>query len=157
MEIYKTKREDNIGISPMKSKGHLVTDSVERTKLLVDQFQSVFTKNDKKPLPNVSRRDKENIPTLNIGEKGVRKLLQNIKINKAVGPDELPNRVLQGCSNEAAPAITAIFNIIIFQLSIDFGELPKDWRKANIAPVFKKADRHLPENYRRVSLTCVLS
>ena len=74
----------------------------------MDQFQSVFTKKDDQPLPEVSRRDKEVIPTLNIGEDGVRKLLQNIKINKAAGPDELPNRVLQECSTKAAPAITAV-------------------------------------------------
>ena len=33
----------------------------------------------------------------------------------------------------------------------------QDWRNANIAPVFKKGDKHLPENYRPVSLTCVAS
>ena len=131
LQIINTENTGN------QNKGHLVTDSVGRAELLVDQFQSVFTKEDNQPLPNVSRRVKEDIPTLNIGEEGVRKLLQNIKINKAAGPDELPNRV--------------------FQRSIDSGELPKDWREANIAPVFKKGDRHLPENYRPVSLTCVLS
>ena len=76
----------------MKSNGHLVTDSVGRAELLVDKFQLVFTKEDNQPLPNVSRRVKEDIPTLNIGEEGVRKLLQNIKINKAAGPDEFPNQ-----------------------------------------------------------------
>ena len=53
---------------------------------------------------------------------------------------------------QLAPSIT-----IIFQKSVDSGRLPKDWLNANIAPVFKKGDRHLPENYRPVSLTSVLS
>ena len=44
-----------------------------------------------------------------------------------------------------------------FQCSLDTGLLPKDWLNANIAPVFKKGDRHAPENYRPVSLTSVLS
>ena len=35
------------------------------------------------------------------------------------------------------------------------GELPKDWRDANISSIFKKGDKHLPENYRPVSLTSV--
>jgi len=35
--------------------------------------------------------------------------------------------------------------------------LPKDWRDANIAPVYKKGDRHAAENYRPVSLTSVTS
>ena len=48
------------------------------------------------------------------------------------------------------PAITAIF-----QKSIDSSD--SDWKNANISPVFKKGDRHLPENYRPVSLKSVLS
>ena len=43
----------------------------------------------------------------------------------------------------------------IFQASIDTGKLPNDWLNANIAPVYKKGNVHLPENYRPVSLTCV--
>jgi hypothetical protein len=31
----------------------------------------------------------------------------------------------------------------------------KDWRDANISSIFKKGDKHLPENYRPVSLTPV--
>jgi hypothetical protein len=35
----------------------------------------------------------------------------------------------------------------IFQVSIDTGDLPKDWRDANISSILKKGDKHLPENY----------
>jgi hypothetical protein len=45
--------------------------------------------------------------------------------------------------------------IKIFQVSIDTGDLPKDWRDVNISSIFKKGDKHLPENYRPVSLTSV--
>ena len=128
----KSKREDNIGIAPMKSKGHLVTDSVGRAELLVDQFQTFFTKEDNQSLPNILWRVKEDILTLNIGEEGVRKLLQNIKINNVAGPDEFPNRVLQECSNEAAPAITAIF-----QQSIDSGESQKTGEKLTLHQYLK--------------------
>ena len=43
----------------------------------------------------------------------------------------------------------------IFQSSNDTGKFPSDWLNANIAPVYKKGDVHLPENYRPVSLSCV--
>ena len=39
--------------------------------------------------------------------------------------------------------------------TIDTGDLPKDWRDANISNIFKKGDKHFPENYRLVSLTSV--
>ena len=33
------------------------------------------------------------------------------------------------------------------------GEVPEDWRKANVTPVFKKGKKEDPGNYRQVSLT----
>ena len=148
----KSKKEDNIGIAPLKDKGNLVRDCKGRAEILVDQFLSVFTKEDSRDLPEVSSRVADDIPHLTIGEDGVVKLLCNIKISKAPGPDGHPNRILQECAAEIAPAITAIF-----QKSVDSGELPEDWRDANDTPIFKKGDRHSAESYRRVSLTCVLS
>ena len=118
----------------------------------MDLFQSVFTKATDPEPPSVSSRVEEDIPTLLIGEEGVFKLLDSIKVDKAAGPDELPNRVLQECAREITPAVTAIF-----QKSVDSEELPSDWGNANVAPVYKKGDRHTPENYRPVSLTCALS
>ena len=144
----KSKREDNIGIAPLKSNGQLISDPKGRAKILVEQFVSVFTKDVGRDLPDVSSRVENDIPLLSIGEEGVLKLLHNIKVDKAAGPDKLPNRFLQECAYEITPAVTAIF-----QKSVDSGELTED---ANVAPVYKKGDRHTPENYRPVSLTCVL-
>jgi hypothetical protein len=42
----KSKKEDNMGISPLLSVGKLVSDSAHKAKLLVNQFSSVFTKDD---------------------------------------------------------------------------------------------------------------
>ncbi|WAR06007.1 LORF2-like protein [Mya arenaria] len=152
-QYVKSKNEDNIGIAPLRSQGHLVTDPKGRAEILVEQFQSVFTKDDaNQKTPPLPKRVDSETPPLTIGAEGVLKLLRNIKVNKAAGPDELPNRVLQSCAAEATPAITAIF-----QRSVDTGELPYDWRNANVAPVYKKGDRHTAENYRPVSLTCVVS
>ena len=41
----------------------------------------------------------------------------------------------------------------IFQQSLNTGEVPEDWRSANITPIHKKGDRAEPSNYRPVSLT----
>ena len=41
----------------------------------------------------------------------------------------------------------------IFESSIVMGEVPEDWRVANVVPMFKKGCREKPVNYRPVSLT----
>ena len=103
-------------------------------------------------MPSTRKAVDVSIPDITIGEDGVRKLISNIQTAKAPGPDAIPNMVLKECSAQLAPGIS-----LIFQRSLDTAILPSDWLHANIAPVFKKGDRHLPENYRPVSLTSVLS
>jgi hypothetical protein len=44
---------------------------------------------------------------------------------------------------------------IIFRRSLETGEVPPDWRSANVSPVYKKGDRYKAENYRPISLTCI--
>ena len=45
----------------------------------------------------------------------------------------------------------------LFQKSLDEGYVPKQWRTADISPIFKKGERYEPANYRPVSLTSVTS
>ena len=43
----------------------------------------------------------------------------------------------------------------LFTKSLDEGALPQCWKEGSITPVFKKAKKHIPGNYRTVSLTSV--
>ena len=130
----------------------MFSDSKSKANILVKQFQSVFTIDKPGELPNTSKTANHNISPIKIKTEGVQKLLAHINPSKASGPDNIPNRILKECANQLAPSLS-----IIFQLSIDSGELPKDWREANISCIFKKGDKHLAENYRPVSLTSVPS
>ena len=121
---------------------------------MINQFKSVFTiEKDSNKMPDVPHGHITNLEHFIITTEGVQKLLKRVNPAKAVGPDGIPNTVLKTCADTIiAPALTQIF-----QLSIDTGDLPNDWRNANIAPVYKKSDRHAAENYRPVSLTSVSS
>ena len=50
------KKQDNIGVSPLKQKGDLISDSKEKADILVEQFQSVFTKVKDSILPGLSNK-----------------------------------------------------------------------------------------------------
>lgn len=81
---------------------------------------------------------------------GIEKLLQNLSPRKASGPDNISARILKNCATEIAPILT-----LIFQSSLSHGEVPNDWRHANVTAIYKKGARQDPANYRPVSLTCL--
>ena len=46
---------------------------------------------------------------------------------------------------------------MLFQKSVNESYLPKSWRDANVTPIYKnKGSKHLPNNYRPVSLTSII-
>ena len=87
-----------------------------------------------------------------ICENVVLKLLSDINPKKSAGPDGLPGRVLKCLSNELAPYFSVLFTKIISS-----GFLPDDWKTANVVPIFKSGSKHCAENYRPISLTCIIS
>ena len=87
---------------------------------------------------------------ITVDPKGVAKLLDGLNVHKAPGPDGLNARVLKRCSNEISPILALIFNE-----SLARGDVPDEWRQANVSPVFKKGEKYDTANYRPVSLTCI--
>ena len=108
-----------------------------------------FTQDNDTPLPDLPQTSPI-IDQIEISHVGVEKLLRDLKPHKAPGPDAIPNLVLKTCSTSISKSLS-----IIYQSSLNSGTLPDDWLTANISSAYKKGDRHLPENYRPISLTSV--
>ena len=100
-----------------------------------------------KDTPNLSGNKYPKIGQLTIDLYGVQKLLENINVKKASGPDNISGKILQTLSLELAPVLHTIFS-----QSLQEGQLPSEWCMANISPIFKKGSKHMAENYRPVSL-----
>ena len=149
-KFVRSKRCDNTGIAPLKDDGRLFSDSQNKADILNRQFTSVFTREDTSSIPPLPDRNYPSMPNIVVQIPGVKKLLSNIKPNKASGPDAIPCRLLKETAEEIAPILADIFNE-----SLSSGHLPDDWKTANVAPVFKKGNTNLAENYRPISLTCV--
>jgi hypothetical protein len=93
-----------------------------------------------------------NLSRLSVTEQEVEKALTQLNPTKAPGPDGIPTKILKDCAREIAPHLTKIFNA-----SLEKGCLPKEWKDANVVPIYKKGKQTDPSNYRPISLLPVCS
>ena len=80
----------------------------------------------------------------------VLKKLSALNQSKSPGQDGLHPRVLKELKDVIALPLSIIYNI-----SLNQGILPMDWKISQVSPIFKKGDKKEAGNYRPVSLTAV--
>jgi len=146
----KRKTRENVG--PLLNEvGVLMMEDIEKEEILNAFFASVFSAKagpQKSQAPEVREEDwrKHDLPL--VEEDCVRDLLSNLDTHKSMGPNGMHPRVLRELADVIAEPLC-----IIFERSWRTGEVPEDWRKANVTPIFNKGKKEDPGNYRPVSLT----
>ena len=85
-----------------------------------------------------------------IDQQMVQEHLISLNEFRSPGPDELHPRVIKELEEELSEPLS-----IIFVKSWKTGEVPDDWRRANVVHIFKKGKKEEPGNYRPVSLTSI--
>ena len=134
-KMLRDKTKVKQGIQSLITKdGDTVQDDRSKAELLNSFFVSVFTEEDKCDIPSMQDKPfQKPLEDIEINETKVKKLLQKLKLNKSPGSDEINNKVLYEIKEEIVTPLTDLF-----RGSLDSGVLPKEWKVANITPIFKK-------------------
>ncbi|RMC09666.1 hypothetical protein DUI87_13452 [Hirundo rustica rustica] len=149
------KRKGKTNLCSLLDKGgNLISADEEKAEVLNDYFASVFSEEttclqDNCPPELVDGVREQNGPLI-IEEVAVRELLKCLDIHKSMGPDGIHPRVMRELADELAKPLS-----IIYHQSWLTGEVPDDWKLANVTPIHKKGAKEDPGNYRPVSLTSV--
>ena len=134
------------------TEGNAVTSEKGKAEVLNGFFCSVFTQERTDEIPACERRGTNSfLDKVEFSKETVLKKLKNINPSKSGGPDEINACVLKELAEELSEPLA-----ILFDRSMSEGKLPSVWKDANVTPLFKKGDKSKPNNYRPVSLTCIL-
>ena len=95
--------------------------------------------------------DYSNDCDIDFNHRRVRKLLSKVNSNKAQGPDGIHGKILKNCAVGLAYPLSCLY-----KLSYNTGNIPNEWKLANVVPIHKKGSKNNVDNYRPISLTCLV-
>jgi hypothetical protein len=135
-------------LPPLQHNGDIITDPTQKADIFND-FVVQQTKLDERftALPQHHAHVHSSLSQIEITEFDTYKILSNLNVSKATGPDGIGNRLLK----EAAPTICGPLSKL-FQNSINSGIYPDSWKLANVSALHKKGSVYNCNNYRPISL-----
>ena len=150
----KQKVRDKVG--PLENnRGNIISDGFQMAEVLNEYFSSVFTTEDISSLPvpftKFEGNKSEHLGQLFVTPEMIEQKIKKMKDNKSPGVDGIPPKLLKEIVEQISTPLAKLFNV-----SLEEGIVPSEWKEANIMPLFKKGSRNKPENYRPVSLTSVV-
>ena len=146
----RTKTRTSIG--PLKDReGKVVKEDKDMAGIFNTFFSSVFTREDVGNIPEPEPQHQGRfLREVSVTVKKVKDKIQKLRKGAAAGPDGLGPQILQELKDIIASPLATIM-----RRSLKGGTVPKDWKTANVTPIYKKGNKSSPGNYRPVSLTSV--
>ena len=144
----KLKSQDTV--QRLRVGGELYEREEELCEVMNEKFQTVFVQEEGfESLQN----DNESLvmPTIKVEQSEVLNLLKGLDVRKSMGPDGVNGWILKECADQL---VKPIYGMVMHSLRT--GELPIEWKRANIIPIYKGGDKEDPLNYRPISLTSIL-
>ena len=132
----------------------MTTEDTEKAEVFKTFLTSAFNRQIRYPqgtlCPDLEVWEATQNTPLVIQVETVRELILYLDCHKSMGLDGLRPRVLRELAGVISKPLSTIY-----QCSWLTGEVPEDWRLADVTPIYKKGHKEDPGNYRPVSLTSV--
>ena len=127
-----------------------MSDGFQMAEVLNKYFSLVFTTEDISSLPvpftkfegNIS----EHLGQLFVTPEMIAKKIKKMKDNKSHGVDGIPPKLLKEIVEQISTPLANLFN-----LSLEEGIVPSEWKEANITPLFKEQARTLQTSEFNIS------
>ena len=129
----KTKTHVNVSELYINEEKRLSSSDKEKAEILASYFASVFTVENKQNISDVQveEPDIDKLVKINITTDSFKKKLTELKVSKSPGPDKIHPRILHELSHCLSEPVTKMF-----KNSVEKGELPREWKQANITAIF---------------------
>ena len=126
----------------------------DKAKLLAENFSLNSNLDDSSiSLPVLSSITNLKLHNISVTPKMIRKVVMNLDLSKASGPDCIPVVVLKNCVPELSYILTELFHKCLKESCF-----PDCWKVSSVVPVFKNVgERSTAKNYHPVSLLSVVS
>ena len=133
-------------IPPILYNNAFVTDFKKKAELFNYYFANQYTlTNSNGTLPvNIQYLTDKRLSSFDFSEDNIMKVIQKLDPNKAHGEDNISIRMIKICGKSICISLRKYF-----YECLRTGTFPLEWKKGNVAPIFKKGDKQI---YRPVSL-----
>ena len=151
---YANKKHKSFPSLPplLTENNELVFDNLQKANIFNKFFQSIYTKDNGQTLNLPERTSPENsIYNFYITPEQITSAITNLPRKASQTPDKIPAILLKNIHPSINEFLTLLFN-----LSLQTGKLPWQWKCSNITPIFKKGSKNSPQNYRPIALTSVI-
>ena len=132
----------------------MLSSAPDEAKLFPENFSKNSNLDDSGiSLPVFPSRTNLKLHNISVTPKMVKKVITNLDLSKASGPDCIPVVVLQNCEPELSYILAELFNKCLNESCF-----PGCWKVSLVVPVFKNVgERSTAKNYCSVSLLSVFS
>ena len=142
------------GIPPLFNGPEVLSSESDKAKLFAENVSMNSNLYDTGiSLPVFHSRTNLKLHNISVTHKMVRKVVVNLDLSKASGPDCIPVVVLKNCEPELSYILAEFFNKCLKESCF-----PDCWKVSSVVPLFKNVgERSTAKNYRPVSLFSVVT